>query len=130
MNPVTGLSLGRIAIGAATLASPDLAGKMFRLDTQANPQLPYMARMFASREIALGVVTLVSRGRTRRALTALGMGVDAADAFAGYDAGRTGAVTQQTSAFLTAPAVGAVLAGVVGLLSRGGRKAQKSVATA
>jgi hypothetical protein len=122
MDPVTGLSLGRIAIGATTLASPELAGKLFRLDTRANPQLPYMARMFASREIALGAVTLMSRGRSRRALAALGVAVDASDAYAGYEAGRTGAVTQQTSAFLTAPAVGAVLAGVVGLLRRGRRK--------
>ena len=122
MDPVTGLSLGRIAIGATTLASPDLAGKLFRLDTRANPQLPYMARMFASREIALGTVTLFARGRSRRALAALGIAVDASDAYAGYEAGRTGAVTQQTAAFLTAPAVGAVLAGVVGVLRRSRRK--------
>lgn len=122
MDPVTGLSLGRIAIGATTLASPDLAGKLFRLDNRANPQLPYMARMFASREIALGAVTLLARGRSRRALAAVGIAVDASDAYAGYDAGRSGAVTQQTSAFLIAPAVGAVLAGVVGVVRRNGRK--------
>jgi hypothetical protein len=128
MDPVTGLSLGRIAIGATTLASPELAGKLFRLDTRANPQLPYMARMFASREIVLGAVTLVARGRSRRALAAVGIAVDASDAYAGYDAGRSGAVSQQTGMFLTAPAVGAVLAGVVGLL--GGRRRRKSLAAA
>ena len=32
MNPVTGLALGRIAIGVGALASPDLASKLFRLD--------------------------------------------------------------------------------------------------
>ena len=61
MNPVTGLALGRIAIGATALASPDLAGKLFRLDVAANPQLPYMSRMFGSREIALGRNELVER---------------------------------------------------------------------
>ena len=40
MNPVTGLSLGRIAIGAAALASPALTTRLFRLDGAANPQLP------------------------------------------------------------------------------------------
>jgi hypothetical protein len=122
MDPVTGLSLGRIAIGATALASPDLAGRLFRLDTRANPQLPYMARMFGSREVALGVITLAARGRSRRALAGLGLAVDAADAYAGYDAGRSGAVSQQTSAFLVAPAVGAVLAGALSLLRRSRRK--------
>jgi len=118
MHPVTGLSLGRIAIGVTALAAPELAGKLFRLDTGANPQLPYMTRMFASREIALGAVTLVSRGGARRALTAVGIAVDGADAYAGYDAGATGAVSPATSKILVAPAVGAVIAGVVGLLKR------------
>lgn len=118
MHPVTGISLGRIAIGVTALAAPELAGKLFRLDSEANPQLPYMTRMFASREIALGAVTLVSRGGTRRALTAVGIAVDGADAYAGFDAGATGAVSPATSKVLVAPAVGAVIAGVVGLLKR------------
>jgi hypothetical protein len=118
MNPVTGLSLGRIAIGATTLASPDLAGKLFRLDVGSNPQLPYMARMFASREIALGAITLVSRGKARRALVALGMAVDGSDAYAGFDAGRSRAVSRSDSTFLTVLALVGVAAGVIGLLSR------------
>jgi hypothetical protein len=117
MNPVTGLALGRIAIGATALASPDLAGKLFRLDVAANPQLPYMSRMFGSREIALGAVTLLSRGAARRKLVALGIAVDGADAFAGYDAMRSGAVNQSVGIGLTVPAVGAVLAGAIGLVT-------------
>ncbi|WP_310963536.1 DUF4267 domain-containing protein [Nocardioides terrisoli] len=121
MNSVTGLSLGRIAIGATALASPELAAKLFRLDLPGNPQLPYMSRMFGSREVALGLATVLARGRSRRALTALGVAVDAADAYAGVEAGRSGSVTTSTSGFLTAPAVLAVAAGLAGLLSRGGR---------
>lgn len=123
MHPVTGLSLGRIAIGATALVAPELAGRLFRLDPGANPQLPYMTRMFGSREIALGAVTLVSRGGTRRALTAVGIAVDGADAFAGYDAGDSGAVSPTTSKLLIAPAAGAVIAGIVGLLRRGKKPA-------
>jgi hypothetical protein len=115
MKPVTGLALGRIVIGAAALASPDLAGKLFRLDVPANRQMPYMTRMFASREIALGAITLLAKGTARRKLIALGMAVDGADAFAGYDALRTGVVSQSVGVFLTAPAVGAVVAGAIGL---------------
>lgn len=118
MNPVTGLSLGRIAIGIGALASPDLASKLFRLDGPGNPQLPYMTRMFGSREIALGAATLVSKGAARKQLIALGIAVDGADAFAGLDAFRAGSVDKQTSIGLTVPAVAAVVAGIIGFLRR------------
>ncbi len=119
MNPVTGLSLGRIAIGVSALASPDFASKLFRLDGVNNKQLPYMTRMFASRELALGAITLASTGSTRRKLVALGIAVDSADAYAGYDAMRTGAVDNSVGIGLTAPAVAAIVAGAIGLVSRG-----------
>jgi hypothetical protein len=115
MNPATGLALGRVGIGALALASPDLTGKLFRLDAAANPQLPYLSRLFGSREIALGALTLLARGKARRNLVLLGMSVDGADAVAGYLAGRDGYVDQGSSAYLTAPAVLAVLAGAAGL---------------
>lgn len=118
MNPITGLALGRIAIGSVALASPDLAGKLFRLDNATNPQLPYMLRMFASREIALGAVTLLAKGSARRKLVALGIAVDGADAFAGFDAMKSGAVNQTTGIGLVAPALGAVVAGAIGLAAK------------
>jgi hypothetical protein len=117
MNPVNGLALGRIVIGATALASPDLAAKMFRLDLARNPQLPYLMRMFGSREIALGALTLVAKGKARRKLVALGMAVDGADAFAGYDAMRSGSVPQSVGLFLTGPALGAVLTGAIGIVT-------------
>lgn len=118
MNPLTGLSLGRIAIGIGAVAAPDLANKLFRLDGPGNPQLPFMTRMFGSREIALGLVTLVSKGAARRNLAAIGMAVDGADAYAGYEAMRTGSVTNKVGIGLVAPAVFAVVAGAVGLASK------------
>jgi hypothetical protein len=124
MNPVTGLSLGRIAIGAAALAAPDVAGRLFKLDSAANPQLPYMLRMFGSREVALGAITLVSSGGARRKLVALGIAVDGADAYAGYAAMADKSVDQKTGIGLVAPAVFAVGAGIVALFSRGRKKAK------
>lgn len=117
MNPVNGLALGRIAIGLTALASPDLAGKLFRLDMTRNPQLPYMARLFGSREVALGALTLLAKGNARRRLIALGMAIDGADAYAGYDLARTGAVPQSSGVFLAGPALGAVMAGAIGLVT-------------
>jgi hypothetical protein len=89
--------------------------------------MSYMTRMFGSREIALGLVTALSKGRSRRALTTLGIAVDGSDAFAGFDAGRTGAVSQTTSGFLTAPAVLAVAGGLLGLFERDRSKKAKLV---
>jgi hypothetical protein len=114
MNPVTGLALGRIVIGIVAVASPDLTMKLFRLDVARNPQLPYMSRMFGSREIALGAITLVAKGSARRKLVALGVAVDGADAFAGYQAMRSGTVSQSVGVGLTVPAVGAMIAGAIG----------------
>lgn len=118
MNPVTGLALGRIAIGAVALGNPETAGRLFRLDVAGNPQLPYLSRLFGAREIAMGAVTLLASGTAWRNLVLAGIAVDAADAYAGYRAGREGYVTGTTSGMLAAPALAAVAAGAVGLRSR------------
>ena len=115
MNPVTGLSLGRVAVGAIALGNPPLAGKLFQLDVAGNPQLPYLSRLFGSREIVLGLATLAASGKTRRNLVLAGILVDAADAATGYLGVRDGYVSRTTGAALTGPAVGAVLAGLAGL---------------
>lgn len=73
MDPVIGLSLGRITLGAVTLSNPGLGAKLFQLDAEHNKQLPYMTRMFGSREIALGTLTLLASGRTRRRLVLAGI---------------------------------------------------------
>lgn len=115
MNPVTGLSLGRIAVGAISLADPQRAGKLFQLDPVGNPQLSYVARLFGSREVALGAATLLARGKTRRNLVLLGILVDAADAGTGYLGIQEGTVSKQTGGALIGPAVGAIVAGLLGL---------------
>jgi uncharacterized protein DUF4267 len=119
MNPVIGLSLGRIAVGAAAVANPELASRTFRLDPVTNPQVPYMTRLFGSREIALGVATLVTRGKAQRSLIGIGVLVDAADAATGYLAMQDGTVSKKTAMTLIGPAVGATVSGLVGLLRRG-----------
>lgn len=116
MNPVSGLALGRVAIGVGAMAAPGLAMKMFRLDPVTNPQLAYMSRMFGSREIALGALTLATSGKAQRNLVLAGIAVDAADAVAGQLAAREGTVSPRTGMFLTLPALGAVGAGLAGVV--------------
>jgi Domain of unknown function (DUF4267) len=115
MNPVTGLSLGRIAVGAVSFANPGLAAKMFGLDLENNPQGPYVARLFGSREIALGAATLLARGTTRRNLVLAGIGVDLADAATGVLGIQDKTVPVRTGVMLIGPALGAVLSGFAGL---------------
>jgi hypothetical protein len=122
MDPVIGLSLGRITLGAVTLGNPGLGAKLLQLDSRNNKQLPYLTRMFGSREIALGTLTLLARGKARRRLVQAGIAVDGSDAYAGVLAGQDGSVSRGSSAMLTAPAVLAVLAGVASL--RGARTAR------
>ena len=53
MDPVTGLSLGRIALGVASLVRPERASTGFGLDAAASPGLPYVLRLFGAREMML-----------------------------------------------------------------------------
>ena len=115
MNPVTGLSLGRIAVGILSFLQPALAAKLFGLDVADNPQGPYLTRLFGSREVALGTATLLARGKTRRNLVLAGIGVDLADAATGVLGVQDKTVPTRTGAMLVAPALGAVLAGIAGL---------------
>src|SRR3546814_18557537 len=101
MNPVTGLNIGRLVLGVLALLSPRLLGSATRLDTANQPQLGYLARMFGSREIALGAVTLVSSGAARRNPVAIGVAVDAADVVAGIAAGANKSVSHSPSVMLT-----------------------------
>lgn len=116
MHPLTGLSLGRIALGVLSLLSPGLAAKLFLLDGPANPQLPFMTRLFGAREVALGAATLAARGSAQRNLVVAGIAVDAADAATGVVGVRRGEVGKVAGGGLTAIALGAVGAGVATLV--------------
>ncbi len=118
MNPVIGLSLGRIAVGAVAVADPERAARLFQLDPVSNPQLPYVTRLFGVREVALGLATLMSSGRTRKGMIGLGIVVDAADGATGYLAMQDGTVSRKTAMTLMGPAVGAVGSGLLALVKR------------
>jgi len=119
MNSALGLAAARVAIGGVAVAAPDLGAKLFRLDPTANPQLPYMARLFGSREVVLGAATLLASGKTQRNLILAGVAVDLADTAAAVLAGEDGSVDRTTQVLLAVPAAAAVLAGLAGLRNRG-----------
>ena len=76
MNSVTGLSLGRIGIGIASLVKPDLVQSTMGTTTTN----PLLTQWFGSREVALGAATLLASGGARSSLVLIGMAVDAAGA--------------------------------------------------
>ncbi len=115
MDPVLGLSLGRIAIGVGSIASPSLTARLFGLSPADNPQMAYFTRMFGVREIALGGLTLLAKGSTRRTMVLAGMAVDSGDAVTGAIALARKEVPLLASAGLIAVAVGAVGSGAAAL---------------
>lgn len=114
MNPVTGLSLGRIAVGTACLLKPELVQQQLA----APAQNPLLTRWFGNREIALGVVTLLARGSARRNLVLVGMGVDAADAATAFLAVEEETMPRGVGLAGAGVAVGAVVSGLLGLRVR------------
>ena len=115
MNPVTGLSVGRIAVGVASIAAPKLVSSRLT-GTGAGPGL--LTQWFGNREIALGLATLTASGSARRNLVLVGIAVDAADAATAYLAVENEDVPRAVGLPGAAVAVGAVVAGLLGLRVR------------
>ena len=61
-----------------------------------------MGRMFGSREIALGAITLAASGEARPRLVQLGIAVDGADAFTGIVSAASGSVPKKAGFLLDA----------------------------
>src|SRR5438309_17810 len=102
----------RVAVGTSAWATPRLTGKAFGLDSDANPQSPYLARLFGIRDVALGVGALTSTGEARRKWLMLGAMCDVADAAAGILAGRGGYLPRVATVLVTGIALaGAGLGG-------------------
>ena len=106
------IAASRIAVGAGTWLTPNLAGRLFGLDPEGNPQLPYVGRLFGARDVALGTGVLRSPRKGKDAWLAAGLACDVADAAAGVLAGARGQLPVSTAALVTATAGAFALAGV------------------
>lgn len=121
MNPVTSLALGRIAVGVASLAKPELVAS-----TMGQAPSPLLTQWFGSREVALGTLTLIASGSARRNLVLVGMAVDGADAATAYAGIQAGQIPKQIGFGLVGVASFAVVSGLLGLRVK---KSKKSLAT-
>ena len=105
----------RASIGAGAWLTPQLAGRLFGLDPVANPQLPYVGRLFGIRDVALAAGVSMSNGEARKLWLQLGIMCDIADAAAGLLAGRKGELSKLSTVLVTAPALLGLALGVAAL---------------
>src|SRR5947208_7081444 len=105
MSPASAIVAIRANIGLGAWLAPRLAGRLFGLDADANPQLPYVGRLFGVRDAALAAGIALTSGSSRRLWLQIGMACDAADAAAGLIAGRNGELSKLSTALVTAPAL-------------------------
>jgi len=109
----------RLAVGVASWTTPRVAGKLFGLDAQGNPQAPYLARLFGARDVALAWGALSTDGDAQRQWLLAGLACDAADALAGIAGGRGGYLSKLTSVLVTGTAVSAAAMGALALRDEG-----------
>jgi hypothetical protein len=105
----------RAGIGAGAWVAPGLAARLFGLDPVANPQLPYLGRLFGVRDVALAAGLQLSSADSRRLWLKLGLICDVADGIAGIIAGRNGQISKLSTVLVTAPALLGFGLGIAGL---------------
>jgi hypothetical protein len=101
---VDAIAIGRIAVGAGTWLTPNLSGRLFGLDPDGNPQLPYVGRLFGARDVVLGAGVLRSTKKQKDAWLTAGLACDVADVAAGALAGARGQLPPAAAAMVTATA--------------------------
>jgi hypothetical protein len=114
-SAVSALAGLRLAVGIVAWLFPRLAGRLFGLDVEGNPQLPYVARLFGVRDIVLGFGVATTEGEAQNAWLRAGLACDAADFAAGVLAGRDREIGPVTTVLVSAPALGGVAMGLVAL---------------
>ena len=100
-------------MGISTLLAPRLAGKVFFLDPDDNPQLPVIARMWGIRNLSLAAGMYAATGSNRAQWWRLQVAVDALDFVAIAGEWRRGAVPGPAAALMAVTALGATTLGAL-----------------
>jgi hypothetical protein len=112
---IRGLVGLRTAIGAGSFLAPKITGRLFGLDVEANPQAPYLARLFGIRDVALAYGAGSNSGPQRAQWLQIGLACDLGDAVAGFLAGKDGELPMPTAILVTATALSAAALGLAAL---------------
>ena len=118
MDLVTGLSLGRVGLGAAALARPASVATLLGIGSTAArsgpaPAQSVVARLFGVREVALGVTTLLASPAAQPLLLTSGVLVDLGDAAACLAGRRSGDLSGRVAGPALAVALGAAAVGAL-----------------
>jgi hypothetical protein len=105
----------RGAVGAGAWLAPRFSGRLFGLDPNANPQAPYLGRLFGARDVALAFGLSTSSGGQRANWLRIGVACDLADAVAGLLASRRGELPTRAAILVTGTALGAAALGLAAL---------------
>jgi hypothetical protein len=105
------IAISRMAVGAGAWLTPNLSGRLFGLDPDGNPQLPYVGRLFGARDVVLGAGALRSPRKQKDTWVAAGVACDVADVAAGALAGARGTLPPAAAALVTATAGAFALSG-------------------
>jgi hypothetical protein len=108
-------NVGRMAIGAFAVAAPGKAFAGAGLSDRANPQLPFMTRMFGVRDVVIGAGALTTSGDERRRWLQACIAADLVDAFAAAAGHRSGYLPTSGAVMLGITAMTGVALGVAAL---------------
>jgi hypothetical protein len=111
----------RTALGITTLLAPRIAGKLFFLDPDENPQLPVIGRMWGIRNLSLAAGMYAATGPNRGQWWRLQPAIDVLDFLAITAEWRRGAVPGPAAMLMAGTALGAT---ALGALSLSGESAQ------
>ena len=115
MSQITALNSIRAAVGVGGWLAPRLTARLFGIEADDNPQLPYVARLFAIRDLALAAGVQSSSADARRLWLRIGIACDLADAVAGIAAGRKGELSTVSTVLVTGTALMGTALGVAAL---------------
>lgn len=104
----------RLTLGVSALVAPRAAGRPFGLDADANPQLPFIGRMWGIRNVALAAGMVGLSGTEREAWWRLNVVVDVVDALAAVAAARRGELSKPAFTAIATTAVVAAASGALG----------------
>lgn len=106
----------RGTIGVLALLFPRFAGRLFGIDPDENPAVPYVARLFGARELFMAAPFLdESMEDVQDYALRAGVAVDSADVVAGLFAGARGYLGKRATLMVTSTAAVAALLGLKAL---------------
>ena len=103
----------RLAIGVAALVTPNLAGRIFGLDPEANPQASFLGRLFGVRNAAIGLTLRDGTPDEQQRWLRYGVAIDAIDFAALLAAGARGTIPKTGVALIGSTAAVATTLGVL-----------------